>query len=153
MTECNRCGHCCERITFVGSWTKLQAWADYARAWRAWAMEHLLDGEDGGWDLDQGSKDSIANAEFMLAHWRPLPEDATAAMPRFSCDAFDPVTRLCTAHTHRPPICRGYPWYGEDPARFERPDLRIGSSACSFWADVPLEKRPGAGLRLLPVLT
>lgn len=104
MTECSRCGNCCERIHFIGSWTKLQEWAEYAASWRAWAMEHLLNGEDGGWDLEQSAKNSIANAEFLLAHWRPIPEDVDRAMPRFSCDAFDSVTRLCTAHEFRPPI-------------------------------------------------
>jgi Fe-S-cluster containining protein len=143
---CSRCGDCCERIGFRGDWSYLQQMADWIKEWRVWAMENLRNGEDGG--LDQETADHAANAEFLLAHWRPIPEDAGLAMPRFSCDAFDPVTRLCTAHAWRPPICRGYPWYGEQPGQSAH---RIGPS-CSFWADVPLDKRPGAGLRLLPVL-
>jgi Fe-S-cluster containining protein len=149
MTECNRCGDCCERITFTDSWTSLQEWADWARNWREWAWYNLLDGEDGG--MEQGELDRVANAEFLLAHWRPAAEDAALPMPRFTCDAFDPTTRLCTAHESRPPICSGYPWYGRAPREVDV-ENRIGSLRCSFWADVPLDQRPGASLRLLPVL-
>lgn len=147
MTECAKCGDCCEAITFRGDWNNLIAWAAWGREWREWAWEHLLDGEDGG--MDEADAKSVANSEFLLAHWRPLAEDAPLPMPRFTCDAFDPVTRLCTAHLTRPPICRGFPWYGEVPGE---PYVRIGSLRCSFWADVPLSKRPGANLRCLPVL-
>lgn len=33
----------------------------------------------------------------------------------YSCDLFDPETRKCTDYRNRPPICAGYPWYGDLP--------------------------------------
>jgi Fe-S-cluster containining protein len=30
-------------------------------------------------------------------------------MHAYQCDRFDAVSRLCTAHDERPPICRAYP--------------------------------------------
>lgn len=146
MTDCGRCGDCCDRIGYFGDWNRLQQWADYAKSWREWAMYNLRDGEDGG--LDEYEARMIADSEFILAHWSPNPDEADAAMPSFKCSAFDPVARLCTAHNTRPPICRGFPWYGE---RSGVAHSRL-PARCSFWADVPLENRPGAGLKLLPVL-
>jgi Fe-S-cluster containining protein len=146
MTECARCGDCCERIFYWGDWNNLQQWAEWGRTVRDWAGENP-DDERGRMTEKQFAL--VANAEFILTHWRPAPEDAALPVPRFSCSAFDPISRLCTAHDSRPPICRGYPWYGEIPeAGYER----LASPRCSFWADVPLDKRPGAGLRLLPIL-
>jgi Fe-S-cluster containining protein len=150
VTECSRCGDCCERIHFSGDWGYLQEWVDWKQSWYEWAMHNLRDGEDGGlWDeLTPVQAATLANADFLTSHWTPIPEDAGKAMPRFQCSAFDPATRLCTAHDSRPPICSGYPWYGSD----ERPTRRLWSHRCSFWADVPLEDRPGGNLRALPVL-
>ena len=147
MTECSCCGDCCERITFWGDWNTLQQWANWGQAWREWAMYNLRDGEDGG--MDSAVAECLANADFILSHWRPIAEDAGLAMPRFQCSAFDPVTRLCTAHSSRPPICRGYPWYNDEPG--QHPERLMGKR-CSFWTDVPLEQRPGGNLRSLPVL-
>lgn len=146
MTECAKCGDCCERISFTGNWSYLQEWLDWWDKHCAWAMANLRDGEDGGHSLDEQEQRTLANARFLAVHWRPAPGYTRDAMPLFACDAFDPVTRLCTAHDARPPICRDFPWYG-------RPDRspRFGPR-CSFWADVPLGQRPGAGLKLLPVL-
>lgn len=146
MTACNGCGDCCERISLSANWNHIVETVEWAREWRAWAWENLRDGEDGG--MMQADLDHVHNAEFILANWTPIPEDAALPMPRFQCAAFDTVTRTCTAYARRPPICSGYPWYGGEPLTYS-PWL---SPRCSFWADVPLDRRPGASLRCLPVL-
>lgn len=147
MTECSRCGDCCDQIGYWGDWNRLQAWADWGASWRAWAMENLRDGEDCGddWGMDAAARRQVANAEFLLRHWRPSTDYHRTTQPVFTCDAFDPVARLCTAHTHRPPICQGFPWYGSENRS------PIFSNRCAFWADVPLEDRPGGKLRSLPI--
>lgn len=148
MTECSRCGDCCERIGYYGDWNRLQEWVDWWDNHCAWAMANLLDGEDGGMELEPLQARTWADARFMVAHWRPAPEDAARVIPRFTCDAWDSATRLCTAHDTRPPICQGYPWYGQTPGKLGM----LWSDRCAFWADVPLEDRPGGKLRALPVL-
>ncbi|MGN6243251.1 MAG: YkgJ family cysteine cluster protein [Motilibacteraceae bacterium] len=129
MTECSRCGDCCERIVYP------------------WAPEAVAD------LLAQSvlPEEMRRDLEFVRDHWHYLgdhrsaedgarngvPADDPAVSPVYSCDAFDPVSRLCTAHDARPSVCDGYPWYGRPPA------ANVLSPRCSFTADV----RP-----LLPVV-
>jgi Fe-S-cluster containining protein len=77
------------------------------------------------------------SAPFMREHWT-LRSRATgqsgAALWLMDCAAFDPRTRLCTAYEQRPPICSGYPRYGEPVT----PQRCAGSlpPSCTFNADV-----------------
>ena len=117
MTECSRCGDCCENLQL--NFTK--------RELRAYVTDV---GDDAATPVTRAH---LANARFILAHWHRAAGGGTAT--RYACDAFDPSTRLCTAHADRPPICQGYPWYGAPP----------GSRAvklpapCSFNADLGIE--------------
>lgn len=78
------------------------------------------------------------SAPFARQHWRDVtdeyeltPELAASIKCVARCDAFDPVTRACTAYEDRPPICSGYPWYGKAPNR-----SKLLNPACSYHADV-----------------
>lgn len=72
---------------------------------------------------------------FAREHWSVVEHqaatDATPELWRVRCDRFDPDTRLCAAHSERPPICSGYPWYGRapDPGRVLDP-------GCAFQVDI-----------------
>ncbi len=114
MTDCNRCGDCCENLTL--NFTKAEL-AAFVR-------------ETGDTALTPVRRDHLANARFILAHWHRSSGGGSAT--RYACDAFDPSTRLCTAHQDRPPICAGYPWYGALPG------VRTATlpPPCSFNADV-----------------
>jgi Fe-S-cluster containining protein len=121
-TECNRCGDCCTDI-YLSS-TKV-------------ALRQII--------RDNPDQPSLS-ARFVLAHWH---RSGTAVGDpkghvRWSCDRFDPDTRLCTAHDDRPPVCSGYPWYGRDPAEVAK-EVSVVSRLpprCAFFADVPADQRP-----------
>lgn len=144
LATCNGCGDCCERIglskTVLGS---IPNWSEWYQGWRDWAWCHLLDGEDGG--LTNDEQEYIANAEFITQHWRVSGLSSNDGYLYLSCDAFDGETRRCTVHDSKPPVCRNFPWYGDEPIA-ERLD---GYPRCSYWHDVPFDKRPGAKLPVL----
>lgn len=55
----------------------------------------------------------------------------------YRCDWYDPDTRECRAHDQRPPICSGFPWYGD------RPDpLKAMPPECGYLVDVGREPVP-----------
>lgn len=82
-----------------------------------------------------------ANADFIASHWKLNPGGE-----RWSCDAFDQVTRLCTAHEERPPVCRDFPWYGREP------DLITSlNPQCSYLLDVAPSERPEGARPLIPL--
>ena len=137
MTECNRCGDCCENMEL--NFTKGELRDFVARR------------GDGG-ATTPIAQAHLANAYFILRHWHRSGGGGTKT--RYACDRFDAATRLCTAHEDRPPICQGFPWYGAPPP--------VGTVVrlprrCSFNADVgvpvaaPTARRrgdlPSAGCR------
>jgi Fe-S-cluster containining protein len=74
------------------------------------------------------------SAPFAREHWHEIPDHpdlAPGLVCAVRCDAFDQDTRTCTAYEDRPPICSGFPWYGETPSR-EHPLHPV----CSYTADV-----------------
>lgn len=112
MTECAKCGDCCEAIS-IGC-----------------AIERVLDDED----TPERVRVDLA---FMREHWHLLPGYA-ADNPHYSCDQFDHESRLCTAHETRPPVCRDFPWYERPEGDKGREVIaRSLSPRCSFNADVP----------------
>lgn len=106
---CIRCGDCCERIGLsVATWLALTD------------PEPPLPPEPG----------SVSSREFCQEHWTPIARtDETIVV---SCDAFDPVERLCTVQETKPAICAGYPYYGRPPHEIG------GSERCSYRADLGL---------------
>jgi Fe-S-cluster containining protein len=114
VTECSRCGDCCDPV-----WYPL-----------------------GPADLRQGAVTALAephraNLRFAATHWLPTGETDDDGRHAYRCTAFDPGSRLCTAHDSRPPVCRGYPWYGGEPGP-EQPRL---PSQCAFRADLGIPTR------------
>lgn len=88
------------------------------------------------------------NDLFIAQHWHPLygwPEEPSTWIA-VRCDAFDPVTRLCTAHEARPPVCSRFPWYGGTPEPGRLPYLH-----CSYQADIPPGERDPDARPLIPV--
>ncbi len=121
--SCARCGDCCDPVT------------------SSHALEDLAD--------------EAPSTAFIKKHWHPIKRaEVIRRWPEFAdvveqghfyeCDAFDPVTRLCTAHQNRPPVCKNYPWYGQEPT------VRGLPLRCSYWSDVEVELWP-AGAQPLPV--
>jgi Fe-S-cluster containining protein len=104
--ECSACGDCCDPV-----WYPLGP-ADIRQSASTTGAEDLI---------------------FAAAHWRATGDRDDDGRHAYWCDRFDPVSRLCTAHDERPPICRGYPWYGEDPAR----RLVVLPVRCAFRAEQP----------------
>jgi Fe-S-cluster containining protein len=88
---------------------------------------------------------------FIARSWHPLygwrDEDGTSCLA-LSCDAFNPETRACTAREDRPPVCRGFPWYGREPSAKTAAPL---SPQCSYLADVGPQDRPPGSRPLLPL--
>lgn len=116
---CVACGDCCDPVWFPLGPADVRQGAVTARR-----------GEDR------------ANLEFAARHWRATGARGDDGRYGYRCDRFDSRTRRCTAHEERPPVCRGYPWYGGSPAPGE-PDL---PPRCSHRLDIP-GARP-----LLPLL-
>jgi Fe-S-cluster containining protein len=111
MTECSCCGDCCDPV-----WFPL-----------------------GPADIRQGSVTATsaphaANLSFATRHWSATGARDEDGRHAYRCDAFDVVSRRCTAHDERPPICRGYPWYESGPDAHS-PRL---PERCAFRADVGL---------------
>lgn len=137
MTECGKCGNCCENI--ITSWdlsTLEQNWNGWVVgpdptvdlvAFDAWVRENGLELEDA---LSR-RKSCYENYAFVKAHWTRQEERPPDGSFVWDCAKFDSVTRECTAHESRPPICSGYPWYGKPPYR----ESNL-SPQCTFNADI-----------------
>jgi Fe-S-cluster containining protein len=79
--SCSACGDCCDPV-----------WYPFGPA-----------------DIRQSAATGgSADLRFAASHWTPTG-DRYDGLHGYSCDRFDRVTRLCTAHEERPPICRRYP--------------------------------------------
>lgn len=124
---CARCGLCCTGITMVADFDPVT------------------------YDPTPGT-DAEIDIAFILKHWtKSAAEDdpaASDAWPTWSCDKFDPVHALCTAHEDRPPVCSGYPWYGKEPGPERAAKLY---NCCSYLADLPPGDRPEDAWPLIPI--
>lgn len=142
MTDCAKCGDCCENIGT--SWN-----LEYLKS----SVDKWLKGPDPETDLDsfvewmqesdswkdqpvdvaiRTRRNSILNYHFVRDYWvSQLEEPREDGSDRWTCLAFDTETRLCTAHDSRPPVCSGYPWYGQEPKK----DTWL-HPRCSFQADI-----------------
>lgn len=126
---CTRCGDCCERVG-----------VQYTKEEAAEKLEEYYEHDPDNFN--------VASLELVRDHWEYL--DGSDGNHFYSCNFLDRETRLCT-NDNRPYICRGFPWYGDEPE--ERP-LALGSDngaykRCGYWLDVPEQSRPK---NFLPVI-
>lgn len=106
--DCAGCGRCCDPV-----WLPLTALE----------LTQLLSRISAGARVS--SPDGEENLRFIGEHMVPVVPQPdtyldggpaeTSGHTAWRCDRYDPVARLCTSHDDRPPICRGWPWYGEEP--------------------------------------
>jgi Fe-S-cluster containining protein len=108
MTECNKCGDCCENIYFNKEQIETMRLTGMT-------MKGYIP-----------SKDNWEDMYFIYQNWDENDDGS------WNCSMFDLESRLCTAHDSRPPVCRGFPWYGREPHKVAI-EKYIN---CSFWADV-----------------
>lgn len=142
--DCAGCGDCCDPV-WLGM-TGLELAHDLAII-AAGRRASTADGE--------------TNLRFIAEHMVPLaaqPETyvdglpaAGSGMVAWKCDAFDPATRRCTAHDTRPPICRGYPWYGDAPPADTDAKGAALYPGCSHRWDLEPGARGDLAGRLLPL--
>lgn len=127
MTTCAGCGDCCNPVIIE---------ADvYFRCGERARSEELPSGND----------------RFITQHWRPISawtaEDGTWCISA-RCDMFDPDSLACTAYDSRPPVCSGFPWYGDRPGPARAEGLL---PHCSYLADLPPGQRPQEARPLIPL--
>jgi Fe-S-cluster containining protein len=134
MTECSRCGDCCDPVIVVFDPKDL-------------AAEKLADLPDDAPDWER------YQYEFFRDHWTSTSTFEVdegfgrITVHRVQCDQFDRDSRTCRAHDRRPQVCSGFPWYGR-PEHDVESRAQVASSLsprCSFNADVP-------GRRMLPIV-
>lgn len=134
--SCNQCGDCCRLVAIRQSRADLLAALPELALNATWP--HVP--EDRAED-QRVWHDRCEDAAFILAHWSEVhpfvarvlwPEFTTGYDPEvytfYACDQFDERTALCRAHAHRPPVCRNFPWYDQepDPGRIHRAFTRCG---------------------------
>ncbi len=155
---CARCGNCCESIYMSAEMDLIR------QAWTTEKLDGVPDpGMDEGWKfwLEHGWTDdrrptAIAKyspahpdqstANFTAEHWHLVRSEEDHQI--YDCDMFDTETRLCTAGEGRPPVCSGYPWYGEEPGRGRA--VLLGPQ-CSYLLDVAPADRPENARPLIPI--
>lgn len=107
------CGACCDPVVLPYSQLDVR----------------LMGGLDNSADTDfvvnvlrpMRRSDGLQRAAYLSAGvtvmGRPgTPESTVLVWSMFyECPRFDPETRRCTDYANRPPLCREYPWYGDEP--------------------------------------
>lgn len=150
------CSACCDPVPFsAGEHETVTTWSAAAMeaagtpdprtddGW-AWWLEHGWDDAERDkaiWRTDPAGS-WRQDADFIAAHWTPDGDDGC------KCDVFDPATGLCGAHDARPPVCRNYPWYGDEPDAERAACL---PPQCSYLAEVPPGDRPQGSRPLIPL--
>ncbi len=122
MGSCNLCGACCRVLTLEQSPEEIQATA---------ALTSVLG--------------IPSDSTFAAKHWRPLSRAEamernpfyTAKLPEsahlYTCDQLGDDGR-CMAHESRPLVCRGYPWYDQDPRA-----MHLADAQCGYYLDLVYE--------------
>jgi Fe-S-cluster containining protein len=103
MSECKRCGKCCECIVLAYS-------SEYIKEVAAREVKH-------------------SNFNFAYRNFRQITQERAYLINPYlknwsknqtqyfyTCRRFDPITRICKVYSARPQTCSGFPWYGKIPA-------------------------------------
>lgn len=150
---CARCGDCCDPVPFDrASLAELARWTSSALVgvpdpaddigwshWRAHGWPEVS--REGAVSRFDPAGTWRADADFVATHWKAVSDQDC------ECDMFDRESRMCTAHDRRPPVCRGYPWYGRDAV-----SGRFLPARCSYLADLPPQRRPEGSRPLIPLM-
>lgn len=131
MTDCNGCGACCDPFVLpmgpvdLGN-VPLSLLAGSSTA------------DDVAFYRDHLTPMSRGDGRRMTLEWNEgfthvFVNDRLELRPAFyyRCDRYDPVAKRCTDYDNRPPVCRGYPWYGRGPD--DRANI---PPTCSFNEDI-----------------
>lgn len=131
--ECGRCGDCCDPVHLgPQAAARLEEFAGTVdprlnpEAWRA-----------AGWEHPAQAVTNWLNGQWFAE--LELAVDDYGQTVGYVCPRFDPIARLCTAHDDRPPICREFPSYGDQPGRHVMDPRLI---RCTYWADYAPTERP-----------
>lgn len=98
------------------------------------------------YDRPDPDEADLATLSFTTEHWSKIGPASDPDWNLWSCDAFDPVERLCTAHEDRPPVCSNYPWYGRAPVKGP-----VTNPRCSYLLDLAPADRPAGARPLIPL--
>lgn len=130
MTICRSdCGQCCNPVMLPYSQLEAQLAGDE------------IDADTLRWVLHDLTRIPYREGLALAPHLRGRSlcnAQGEATSPIFyRCRHFDVETRSCTNYDNRPDVCRGFPWYDQEPhpAKTLPPD-------CSYWEDIPLIQRP-----------
>lgn len=111
MNECKKCGKCCEDIYLN--------------------KEIIVVGKKNNWQFTKNCMNSLSGVKFMEKNWVLIKSDDNGFT--FYCKLFDKKTRLCTAYSVRPNVCKYYPLYKEHKKhKMKASNLRDG---CGFKKD------------------
>lgn len=125
VTECSRCGQCCELIILSFPQTDALADPTIDERQREWIVRELV-------PLSPREVTERFPWQSTTARVRHADGTLSSDYPNFyTCVNYDPDSRLCTRYEDRPPGCRGFPFYGMPPD----PKVRL-PPRCSFRADV-----------------
>jgi len=125
---CARCGVCCEDIAIRVSPERFVEMAEAEQA----APDHPFND----------------SATFIVAHWDPVKGPGSQGHYGYRCRRYDAEHHLCTAWDDRPQVCRGFPWYDGEPGAT---DKQLVHKQCSYWLDVPPERRRKDARPLIPL--
>ncbi|MGH9094153.1 MAG: YkgJ family cysteine cluster protein [Acidimicrobiales bacterium] len=128
-TVCNGCGQCCDPVSFPFSQAdvvKMGPGQIDART-RRWVLHELT---------PVPRRQAAAEMPWLTGATMTLPvidgQYQAGYSSYYRCVHFDRDTRRCGAHADRPPVCRGYPYYG---AGRLQPGIKL-PYGCSFRADI-----------------
>lgn len=137
MTECNNCGRCCDPVVLPYTQDDIRHLPPFGKGSMFIALQ---DPENRRWILEDlipiRRRDGVdAVADYMSAGAKTAYSSNGEAVVLFShffkCKWYNKEERTCEAYDRRPPICSGYPWYGDEPD-----ETKAIPKECSYNADV-----------------
>jgi len=115
MTECNKCGQCCEVIPLK------------------YLKKDLYNNPhpDAQWILKHFRRISKVEARKRNSAW-------SGKGIYYECDQYNWDSRECMPQDLKPDMCKKFPWYDKEPSA----EFLIPFKKCSFWEDIPKNERP-----------
>jgi Fe-S-cluster containining protein len=135
---CNGCGACCNPVTLLPE-RIAYLMAFYHRGNPEETPEAFPELDLADPAVMEQAKVHYHNARYVVEHWtdRTIDPDGVVSL---KCPFYDKYTGACKNYDDRPPICSGFPWYGE-PVGVVTTTRQL-PPACGYWLDVPFTERP-----------